>query len=108
MQGEFPFVVNDGMAGVSAALITDHDVVILRQQVDHAAFSFIAPVDANHSSMTHFLPFPFPRPAAGSGLVDPLFKAVLDASRRYVCRIAAGKAGGAETRVRAGQKPDMF
>ena len=43
-------LVLDGMAGVVAALVADHDVVILAEQVDHAALALIAPVDPSDCS----------------------------------------------------------
>ena len=45
MQGEFAQFIDDGVAGVAAALITDDDVVVLRKQVHHAALALVAPVD---------------------------------------------------------------
>ena len=45
MQCELALLVDDGVAGVAAALITDHHVIVLSQQVHHAALSLIAPVD---------------------------------------------------------------
>ena len=54
MQREFSFFVDHRMAGVSASLIADHDVVVLREQVHHAAFAFVAPVDADYSAVLHY------------------------------------------------------
>ena len=45
MQGEFALFVDDGVAGVAAALAPDDDIVFGREEVDHAALAFIAPVD---------------------------------------------------------------
>ena len=49
VQDEFAQMVHDGMPCVVAALITDYNVIILGEQVDHAALSFIAPVDPGDS-----------------------------------------------------------
>ena len=45
VQCELALLVDDGVAGVAAALITDQHVTVLSQQVHHAALSLIAPVD---------------------------------------------------------------
>ena len=50
---EFTLLVDDGMAGVPAALETDDHVVVLRQQIDHTALAFISPVDAHDCAVTH-------------------------------------------------------
>ena len=46
VQRELTLLVDDGMAGVAAALIADDHVIVLGQQVHHAALSLVAPVDA--------------------------------------------------------------
>ena len=46
VEHELALVVDDGVAGVVAALIAHDDVVLLAEQVDHAAFALVAPVDA--------------------------------------------------------------
>ena len=46
IEHELALVVDDGVAGVVAALIAHDDVVLLAEQVDHAAFALVAPVDA--------------------------------------------------------------
>ena len=40
----FTKFVDDGMPGVAAALISDDNIVLLRQQVDHTAFTLVSPV----------------------------------------------------------------
>ena len=47
VQGKLPIRVDHGMAGVPAALIAHHDVILLRQQIHHASLAFISPVDAH-------------------------------------------------------------
>ena len=46
IEHELALVVDDGVAGVVAALIAHDDVVLLAEQVDHAALALVAPVDA--------------------------------------------------------------
>ena len=46
IQYEFAALVYYGMAGVVATLITNYDVIISAQQIDHAALAFVAPVYA--------------------------------------------------------------
>ena len=46
IEHELALVVDDGVAGVVAALIAHDDVILLAEQVDHAAFALVAPVDA--------------------------------------------------------------
>ena len=55
MQGEFALFVDDRVAGVAAALAADDDIVFGREQVDHAAFSLVAPVDAYDSAGFHVI-----------------------------------------------------
>ena len=45
VQNELAPLVLDGMAGVVAALVAHHDVIILAEQVHHTALALIAPVD---------------------------------------------------------------
>ena len=47
VQDKFPPGIDHRMAGIVAALVTDHNIVFLRQQVYHTALSFITPVDAS-------------------------------------------------------------
>ena len=66
MKIEFAVFIDNGMTGVAAALKTDNDIEILRQQVDHPAFAFVAPVDAyNCGTSSHCvcpsLGFPYAR-----------------------------------------------
>ena len=53
MQTKFPAFVDDGMAGIAAALIADDDVIILCHQVHHAALAFVAPVDSHNCAVRH-------------------------------------------------------
>ena len=46
-------VAHDGMPGVGAALVADHDIVLLGQQVDDLAFSLVAPLKSDHASHWH-------------------------------------------------------
>ena len=51
MQGEFALFVHHRVSGVAAALVADHYVVVLRQQVHHAALALVAPVDAYNGAV---------------------------------------------------------
>ena len=53
MQGEFAMLIDHGVAGVAAALITDDDVIILGEQIDHASLALVTPVDADDYSISH-------------------------------------------------------
>ena len=46
VQGKFSQVVHHGVAGVAAALIAHHHIVVTGQQIHHAALALVAPVDA--------------------------------------------------------------
>ena len=50
IQHEFAALVLDRMACVVAALIACNDVILLADEVDHAALAFIAPVDTRNCS----------------------------------------------------------
>ena len=50
VQHELAALVLDRMASVVAALITCDDVILLADQVDHAALALIAPVDTRNCS----------------------------------------------------------
>ena len=50
VQHELAALVLDGVAGVVAALIPCNDVVLLADQVDHAALALVAPVDTRNCS----------------------------------------------------------
>ena len=56
VQDEFAALVLDGVASVVAALIAGNNVIILAEQVDHAALSLVAPVDTGDCSKHTFLP----------------------------------------------------
>ena len=51
MEGEPALFVDDGVPGVSAALIADHHVVVLGDQVHHTALALVAPVDAHNGAI---------------------------------------------------------
>ena len=53
MQVEFSIFVDDDMAGVGAALETHDNVERFGQQVNHPAFSFVAPVDSDDRCTGH-------------------------------------------------------
>ena len=55
VQLELAIFVDDGMAGVVAALIADDHVVALGEVIDHAALALVAPVDADNGAMCHML-----------------------------------------------------
>ena len=46
MQGELAQIIDDSVAGVAAALITNDYVVIAGEQVHHAALALVAPVNS--------------------------------------------------------------
>ena len=54
MQGEFAMLIDHGVAGVAAALVTDDDVIILGEQIDHASLALVTPVDADDYGISHF------------------------------------------------------
>ena len=45
--------MNDGVAGVVAALAADDDVGLLGQNVDDLAFAFVAPLGADQNCVRH-------------------------------------------------------
>ena len=53
MQRKLPIVIDDGVARVASALIADDHIIILRQQIDHAALALVAPVDTNDRTGFH-------------------------------------------------------
>ena len=54
MQGKFAVLIDNGMAGIAAALIADNDVIVFGQQIDHASLALVTPVDADDYSISHF------------------------------------------------------
>jgi hypothetical protein len=54
---ELAAIVDDGVAGVVAALIPNDTVRIFREVIDHAAFAFVAPVSADYDPNGHPLSF---------------------------------------------------
>jgi hypothetical protein len=60
---DYLIVSNDnGMAGIRAALETDHDIGKFCEYVNNLAFSFVAPLDANDDNIRHtyYLSFDIP------------------------------------------------
>ena len=53
MQSELAILIDDGVTGVAAALIADDNIIVLGQQVNHAALAFIAPVNTNDCTISH-------------------------------------------------------
>ena len=53
MQNVFRAAMNDGVAGVVAALAADDDVRLRGQDVDDFAFPFIAPLRADQNCVRH-------------------------------------------------------
>jgi len=47
------------VAGIVAALITDHDVETIRKQIDYLALALVSPLRAEDDNVTHFAPNPF-------------------------------------------------
>ena len=47
MQGEFPVIADDGMAGIGAALEPDDNVRSLRKEIGDLPLAFIAPVGSD-------------------------------------------------------------
>ena len=47
VQGEFPVVADDGMAGICAALEPDDNVRSLREQIGDLSLAFVAPVGSD-------------------------------------------------------------
>ena len=58
MQGKLAVLIDDGMTGVVAALIANDNIIILCDEVDHAALAFIAPVDADDCTIAHNISAP--------------------------------------------------
>ena len=59
MESKLAMLVDDCVAGIAAALVTDHHIVILRQQVHHAAFALVTPVDSYNCAIRHRYPHVF-------------------------------------------------
>ena len=57
VQDEFAALVLDGVACIVAALIARNNVIVLAEQVDHAALALIAPVDTGDGSKHTFYLF---------------------------------------------------
>ena len=50
VQNEFAAGIFNGMPCVIAALVTADNIILFGKQIDHAAFAFVAPVDAGDCS----------------------------------------------------------
>ena len=73
MKSKFSVAVHNGMAGVPSTLIADDDIVGFGQQIDHAAFSLIAPVDPDNGTGFHLFVLPCSvYPGTGTDRVYPL------------------------------------
>ena len=55
MERKLSLVIDDRMAGIAAALIANNHVIVFREQIDHTALSFIAPVDAYDCAVCHII-----------------------------------------------------
>ena len=53
MQGKFAHVVDDGVPGVTAALISHHHIVLCRQVIHHAALALVTPVNPYDRAICH-------------------------------------------------------
>ncbi len=53
VQLELAVLVQDGVAGVVAPAIADHQACLVGQQIDNVAFAFVAPLGADHSDDRH-------------------------------------------------------
>ena len=51
MQGELAQIVDNGVAGVATALITNDHIVITGEQVYHAALAFVTPVNSHNGAI---------------------------------------------------------
>ena len=56
MQGKLTVLIDHGMAGISASLKADNNIIFFRQQVDHAALPLISPVDSDDCAVRHRKP----------------------------------------------------
>ena len=50
IQDKLSLVVHHGVTGVVAALITDNNIILFREQIDHTALALIAPVGSHDRS----------------------------------------------------------
>ena len=55
MQSELTIFIDDGMACISAALITDYDICAVRKRIYDLAFSFISPVCTDNCLYHNYL-----------------------------------------------------
>ena len=53
VQSKGPLVIYDRVTGVAAALITDHDVIVIGEIIYHAALALVAPVDTYDCTVCH-------------------------------------------------------
>ena len=55
MQGKGALFIDHGVAGVAAALIPHHHVIVVGKIVHHAALAFVAPVNTYNCTVCHYL-----------------------------------------------------
>ena len=55
MQGKFAIFVDHGVARIVSALIAAYDIAFFGEKIDHAAFSFVAPVNSDNSCKHKFI-----------------------------------------------------
>ena len=51
VQSKGPLVIYDRVTGVAAALITDHDVIVIGEIIYHAALALVSPVDSHDGTI---------------------------------------------------------
>ena len=55
IEDKFPSVVDNGVARIVSALIAAYDIAFFGEKIDHAAFSFVAPVNSDNSCKHKFI-----------------------------------------------------
>ena len=53
VQGKLAVLIDNGMTGVAAALITDDNVIAVGQKIYHPTLAFVTPVDSYDCSISH-------------------------------------------------------
>jgi hypothetical protein len=53
MELKFTKIVDNGVTGIVTALKPHHEIRILGEEIDHPAFTLVAPVGAYHDLYTH-------------------------------------------------------
>ncbi|MHB9026709.1 MAG: hypothetical protein ACYC7E_21465 [Armatimonadota bacterium] len=56
MQREFAIFVDDGVAGITAALIANHHICLSGKHIRDLSFALVAPIGANNRANTHGTP----------------------------------------------------